>query len=117
MDLVVSTAAIPGKPAPRLLTAAMVRSMRRGSVIVDLAAETGGNCELTKPGETVVDSGVTILGPLDLPSTVPFHASQMYGRNVTALLQHLAKDGKLHLDPADDIAGPMLVVHDGKVRL
>jgi NAD(P) transhydrogenase subunit alpha len=117
MDLVISTAAIPGKPAPRLLTAAMIRSMRRGSVVVDLAAETGGNCELTKPGETVVDSGVAILGPLDLPSTVPFHASQMYGRNVTALLQHLAKDGKLRLDPADEIAGPMLVVHDGKVRL
>jgi len=117
MDLVVSTAAIPGKPAPRLLTAAMIRSMRRGSVVVDLAAETGGNCELTRPGETVVEAGVTILGPLDLPSTVPFHASQMYGRNVTALLQHLSKDGKLHLDPADDVVGPMLVVHDGKLRV
>ncbi len=117
MDLVVSTAAIPGKPAPRLLTAAMIRSMRPGSVVVDLAAETGGNCELTRPGETVVEGGVTILGPLDLPSTVPFHASQMYGRNVTTLVQHLARDGALHLDPADEIAGPMLVVHDGKVRV
>jgi proton-translocating NAD(P)+ transhydrogenase subunit alpha len=117
MDLVVSTAAIPGKPAPKLLTAAMIRSMRRGSVVVDLAAETGGNCELTRPGETVVEAGVAILGPLDLPSTVPFHASQMYGRNVTTLLQHLAKDGKLHVDPADEVAGPMLVVLDGKVRL
>jgi NAD(P) transhydrogenase subunit alpha len=116
MDLVISTAAIPGKAAPRLLTAAMIRSMRRGSVVVDLAAETGGNCELTRPGETVVEAGVTILGPLDLPSTVPFHASQMYGRNVTALLQYLSKDGKLNLDPADDVVGPMLVVHDGKVR-
>jgi NAD(P) transhydrogenase subunit alpha len=117
MDLVVSTAAIPGKPAPRLLTAEMIRSMRPGSVVVDLAAETGGNCELTRPGETVVEGGVTVIGPLDLPSTVPFHASQMYGRNVTTLVQHLTKDGKLHLDPADEIAGPMLVVHGGKVRL
>ena len=117
MDLVISTAAIPGKPAPRLLTADMIRSMRRGSVVVDLAAETGGNCELTRPGETVIEAGVAIIGPLDLASTVPFHASQMYGRNVTTLIQHLAKDGKLVLDPADDIAGPMLVVHDGKVRL
>ncbi len=116
MDLVVTTAAVPGKPAPRLLTREMIRSMRPGSVVVDLAAETGGNCELTRPGETVVEAGVTILGPLNLPATVPFHASQMYGRNVTALLQHLSRDGRLHLDPSDEIAGAMLVVHDGKVR-
>jgi NAD(P) transhydrogenase subunit alpha len=117
MDLVVTTAAIPGKPAPRLLTADMVRTMRPGSVIVDLAAETGGNCELTRPGETVVEAGVTVLGPLDLPSGVPFHASQMYGKNVTTLLQHLVKDGGLRLDLEDEIAGAMLVVHDGEVRL
>jgi NAD(P) transhydrogenase subunit alpha len=117
MDLVVSTAAIPGKPAPRLLTAGMVRSMRWGSVIVDLAAETGGNCELTRPGETVVEAGVTILGPLDVPSTLPLHASQMYGRNVTALLSHLGREGKLHLDLSDEITRSMLVVHDGKVRV
>jgi NAD(P) transhydrogenase subunit alpha len=117
VDLVVTTAAVPGRPAPRLLTAAMIRSMRRGSVVVDVAAESGGNCELTRPGETVVEAGVTILGPLDLPSSVPFHASQMYGRNVTALLQHLAKDGRLVVDPADEITGPMLVVHAGQVRL
>jgi NAD(P) transhydrogenase subunit alpha len=116
MDLVVATAAIPGRPAPRLLTAPMIRSMRHGSVVVDLAAETGGNCELTRPGETVVDSGVTILGPLDVPSTVPLHASQFYGRNVTSLLQHLAKEGHLVVDPTDEIAGPMLVVHAGQVR-
>jgi NAD(P) transhydrogenase subunit alpha len=116
MDLVVTTAQIPGKPAPRLVTAAMLRAMRPGSVIVDLAAEAGGNCEATRAGETVVEGGVTVLGPVDLPATVPFHASQMYGRNVTTLLQHLAKDGDLRLDPADEIAGPMLVVHDGKVR-
>jgi NAD(P) transhydrogenase subunit alpha len=118
MDLVVSTAAIPGRAAPRLLTADMVRSMRPGSVIVDLAAETGGNCELTRAGETVVEAGVTILGPVNLPATVPFHASQMYGRNVTTLLQHLStKEGALKLDPADEIATAMLVVHEGKVRL
>jgi NAD(P) transhydrogenase subunit alpha len=117
MDLVITTAAIPGKPAPRLVTAEMVRSMRPGSVIVDLAAETGGNCELTRPGETVVENGVQIIGPLGLPSTLPFHASQMYGRNVTTVLQHLSKDGKLAVDAADEIAGPMLVVHDGTVRL
>jgi NAD(P) transhydrogenase subunit alpha len=86
-------------------------------VIVDLAAETGGNCELTRPGETVVEHGVQIIGAVGLPSTLPFHASQMYGRNVTTVLQHLAKDGKLAIDPADEIAGPMLVVHDGRVRL
>jgi proton-translocating NAD(P)+ transhydrogenase subunit alpha len=117
MDLVVTTAAIPGKAAPRLVTAEMVRSMRPGSVIVDLAADTGGNCELTRPGETVVEGGVAILGPLNLPATVPFHASQMYGRNVTTLLQHLAKDGAASVDPADEITGAMLVVHGGNVRV
>jgi NAD(P) transhydrogenase subunit alpha len=117
MDLVVTTAAIPGKAAPRLVTAEMVRSMRPGSVIVDLAADTGGNCELTRPGETVVEEGVTILGPLNLPATVPFHASQMYGRNVTTLLQHLSKDGAPSVDPADEITGAMLVVHGGNVRV
>jgi NAD(P) transhydrogenase subunit alpha len=117
MDLVVTTAAVPGKPAPRLLTREMIRSMRPGSVVVDLAAEAGGNCELTRPGETVVEAGVTILGPLNVPATVPFHASQMYGRNVTALLQYLSKDGRLQLDLEDEIAGAMLVVHGGKVRL
>jgi H+-translocating NAD(P) transhydrogenase subunit alpha len=118
MDLVISTAQIPGKPAPRLLTAEMIRSMRPGSVVVDLAAETGGNCELTRPGETVREAGVAVIGAVNVPSSVPFHASQMYGRNVTTLLQHLAtKEGRLHLDPADEIANAMLVVHDGKVRL
>lgn len=115
MDLVVTTAAIPGKAAPRLITAEMVRSMRPGSVVVDLAADSGGNCELTRPGETVVLHGVTILGPLDLASSVPAHASQMYGRNVLTLLQHLTKDGRLALDPQDEIAAAMLVVHGGKV--
>jgi NAD(P) transhydrogenase subunit alpha len=115
-DLVVAAALVPGLPAPRLVTAEMVRSMRPGSVIVDLAAEAGGNCELTRPGETVSDGRVSVLGPLDLPSRVPFHASQTYGRNVSALLVHLAPEGRLALDPADEIAGPMLVVHAGAVR-
>jgi NAD(P) transhydrogenase subunit alpha len=115
VDLVVATAAVPGKPAPRLLPAETVRAMRPGSVVVDLAAESGGNCALTRPGETVIEGGVTILGPLDLPSAVPLHASQLYGRNVTALLQHLAKRGE-RLDLDDEIARAMLVVHAGEVR-
>jgi NAD(P) transhydrogenase subunit alpha len=115
MDLVVTTAAVPGRAAPRLVTAEMVRSMRPGSVIVDLAAETGGNCELTRPGETVREGGVTILGAVNLPSTLPFHASQMYGRNVLALLTTLWKDGKLAAD--DDIARAMRIVDQGKVLL
>ena len=117
MDLVITTAAIPGRPAPRLITAEAVRGMKPGAVIVDLAAETGGNCELTRAGETVVIQGVTILGPVLLAATLPFHASQMYGRNVLTLLQHLStKEGALKLEPADEITGAMLVVHDGKVR-
>lgn len=117
VDLVVTTAAIPGRAAPRLVTAAMVASMRPGSVIVDLAAEAGGNCELTRAGETVEAHGVTILGPANLAATLPLHASQMYSRNVLTLLTHLStKEGALRLDPADEITGAMLVVHDGKVR-
>jgi H+-translocating NAD(P) transhydrogenase subunit alpha len=115
MDLVVTTAAVPGRPAPRLVTAEMVRSMRPGSVIVDLAAETGGNCELTRPGQTVFEGGVTILGAVNLPSTVPLHASQMYGRNLLTLITTLWKDGKLADD--DDIARAMRVVGQGKVLL
>ncbi len=115
-DLVVTTAQLPGRPAPRLVTAEMVRAMRPGSVIVDLAAETGGNCEPTRAGETVVLAGVSILGPVNLASAVPAHASQLYGRNVTALLEHLSRGGRLALDPRDEIAGAMLVVHGGQVR-
>ena len=113
MDLVVTTAAIPGRPAPRLVTAEMVRAMRPGSVIVDLAAETGGNCELTRPGETVVEGAVSILGVVNLPSTVPLHASQMYGRNVLTLVTALWKDGRWPTD--DDITRAMRVVDQGKV--
>jgi NAD(P) transhydrogenase subunit alpha len=114
-DLVITTAQIPGRPAPRLITAAMVESMRAGSVIVDLAAETGGNCELSTPGETVQAHDVTILAPLNLSSTVAFHASQMFGRNVFELLKHLVKDGALVLDANDEITGAMMATHDGKV--
>jgi NAD(P) transhydrogenase subunit alpha len=102
-DVVITTAAIPGRPAPRLIPAAAVRAMRPGSVIVDLAAETGGNCELTRPGEEIVESGVTIVGLTNLPSTMAFDASRLYARNVTALLQHLAPDGDLALDFDDEI--------------
>jgi NAD(P) transhydrogenase subunit alpha len=117
MDLVISTAAIPGKPAPRLITEAMVRSMRPGAVIVDLAAETGGNCVLTKAGETVEVAGVTIAGPLNLAAAVPLHASQMYSRNLQTLLDHITtKEGALSVDLADEITGAMVVVHAGTVR-
>lgn len=115
-DVVIGTALIPGKPAPRLITKETVAGMRRGSVIVDLAAEAGGNCELAKPGETVEHNGVIINGPLNLPSTAVVHASQMYARNVTALLKLLVKDGKLSLDFTDEIIKTTCPTHQGKVR-
>jgi NAD(P) transhydrogenase subunit alpha len=102
-DVVITTAAIPGRPAPRLIPAAAVAAMRRGSVIVDLAADSGGNCELTRPGEEVVEHGVTIVGLTNLANTMPLHASQLYSRNVAALLGHLAPDGELNLDWSDEI--------------
>jgi H+-translocating NAD(P) transhydrogenase subunit alpha len=115
MDLVISTAQIPGKPAPILITAEMVSTMRAGSVIIDLAAETGGNCALSKPGERVEVDDVTIIAPLNVPSTAAFHASQMFGRNIVELLKHLVKDGSLTLDSADEITGAMMMTHDGQV--
>ena len=102
-DAVVTTALVPGRAAPRLIPASAVAKMRPGSVIVDLAAETGGNCELTQPGEIVERDGVTIVGLTNIPSTMPFHASQLYARNVSSLLQHLAPDGRLALDWDDEI--------------
>jgi proton-translocating NAD(P)+ transhydrogenase subunit alpha len=102
-DVVVTTALVPGRPAPRLIPAAAVEAMRPGSVIVDLAAETGGNCELTEPGREIQHDGVTLVGFTNLPSTMPFHASQLYARNVSALLQHLAPEGELVLDWDDEI--------------
>ena len=116
MDLVISTALVPGKPAPRLVTAAMVRTMKPGAVIVDLAAESGGNCELTRPNEVVDEGGVLVLGPVNLPATLPFHASQMYSRNVQALLGHVATEGALTVDLADEITGAMAITHAGEVR-
>jgi NAD(P) transhydrogenase subunit alpha len=102
-DVVITTAAIPGRPAPRLIPASAVRTMKPGSVIVDLAAESGGNCELTRAGEEIVESGVTIVGLTNIPATMPYHASQLYSRNVSALLLHLAPDGTLALDWDDEI--------------
>ena len=115
-DLVVTTAQIPGRPAPRLITAAMVATMRPGAVIVDLAAETGGNCELTRAGETTVHNGVSVMGAVNLPSSVPHHASLMFSKNVFTLLQHLIKDGNIVLNLEDEITGPMCLVHAGAVR-
>jgi NAD(P) transhydrogenase subunit alpha len=109
VDLVVTTAQIPGRAAPRLVTAEMVAGMRAGAVIVDLAAESGGNCELTRAGETVDANGVSIIGPVNIASTVPYHASQMLSRNVETFVKHLVKDGALVVDEADEITGAMLV--------
>jgi NAD(P) transhydrogenase subunit alpha len=108
-DVVITTALVPGRPAPRLIPAAAVRAMRPGSVIVDLAAEAGGNCELTEPGSEIEREGVVLVGFTNLPSTMPAHASQLYARNVAALLQHLAPDGELALDWEDAITSETCV--------
>jgi NAD(P) transhydrogenase subunit alpha len=115
-DVVITTALIPGKPAPRLITKETVAGMKPGSVIVDLAAETGGNCELTEPDKEVVKHGVTIIGPTNLPSTLPMHASQLYARNAVELLKLIVKDGKLNLDFNDEIIKGACVTHDGSKR-
>ena len=114
-DAVIPTALIPGQRAPVLITEEMVRGMRPGSVIIDLAAEQGGNCALTEPGQEVVKYGVVIIGPLNLPSTMPFHASQMYARNATNFLAHLLKDGVIHLDLTDELTRSPLVTHQGEI--
>jgi proton-translocating NAD(P)+ transhydrogenase subunit alpha len=114
-DVVVTTALVPGRPAPRLIPASAVAAMRAGSVIVDLAAETGGNCELTVPGETVVREDVTILGVLNLPAGMPLHASQMYARNVVAVLEHLVSEGAVNVDLEDEISADAIITHDGRV--
>jgi NAD(P) transhydrogenase subunit alpha len=113
-DVVITTAAVPGKKSPVLITADAVAGMAPGSVIVDLAAERGGNCELTKADETVHAHGVTILGPTNLPSTVPYHASQMYAKNITTFLHHLVKDGSVRIDQADEITRETLVTYGGR---
>ena len=114
-DVVVTTALIPGRPAPKLIPASAVEAMRAGSVIVDLAAEAGGNCELTEPGEEVERNGVTIVGHTNLPATVPVHASKLYARNVQALLTHLAPDGELNLDWDDEITAGACVTRREEV--
>jgi NAD(P) transhydrogenase subunit alpha len=113
-DVVITTAAIPGRAAPRIIPASAVRAMRTGSVIVDLAADSGGNCELTQPGEVVVSDGVTLVGLTNIPSTMPYHASMLYSRNVQALLLHLAPEGELALDWSDEItAGACVTKKEG----
>jgi NAD(P) transhydrogenase subunit alpha len=115
-DVVITTALVPGRPAPRLVTAEAVEGMKPGSVIVDLAGETGGNCELTVPGETVIRHDVKILSPLNLPAGMPEHASQLFARNVLALLELLvAEDGTLHLDFDDEIIAGACIVRDGEI--
>src|SRR2546429_9653049 len=115
-DVVITTALIPGKRAPILITEDMVQAMRPGSIIVDLAAEQSGNCALTKPGQETNEHGVIILGPTNLPSTVPYHASQMYARNVSSFLLHVTRDGTLVLDFDDEITRDTCVTHAGEVR-
>jgi H+-translocating NAD(P) transhydrogenase subunit alpha len=114
-DVCITTAAIPGKPSPRIVTADAVRSMARGSVIVDLAAERGGNCELTKANETVVEGGVTIMGPTNLPSEVPTHASQMLANNLLNLLKLITRDGQVHLNLEDEVVRGTLAAWRGEV--
>ena len=114
-DVVIAAAVIPGKKSPILVTKEMVANMAPGSVIVDLAAERGGNCELTRGGEIVVEHGVTIIGWFNLASTVPYHASQMYARNISSFLLHLVKDGKLQLNMQDEIIRDTLLTQGGEI--
>jgi NAD(P) transhydrogenase subunit alpha len=115
LDLVITTAQIPGRPAPRIVTDSMLAGMRPGSVVVDLAAESGGNCEGTVAGQTVERHGVLLMGPVNLPATLPYHASQMYSRNVQTFIEYATKDGAFTFTADDPIAGPMSVVHGGAV--
>jgi NAD(P) transhydrogenase subunit alpha len=114
-DVVITTAAVPGKKAPVLVTGEMIEAMKPGSVIVDLAAEQGGNCELTRPGETLVHGGVTILGPLNVASAIPHHASQMYSKNLSNFVGQMVKDGALRIDTGDEVIRETMVVRDGEV--
>lgn len=114
-DVVITTAVVPGQKAPVLVTSDMVATMARGSVIIDLAAERGGNCELTRPNETIVEHGVTIVGTFNFATTVPYHASQMYARNLATFIPHLLKDGKLVLDLEDEITRETLITRDGDI--
>jgi NAD(P) transhydrogenase subunit alpha len=113
-NVVITTAAVPGRKAPILITREMAARMAPGSVLVDIAAERGGNCELTRPGETVIENGVSILGPVNLASTIPYHASQMYAKNIATFLKYLVKDGKLTLNPDDEIVRATLVAQTSR---
>ena len=114
-DVIITTAQVPGRRAPLLITKEAVYGMKRGSIVVDLAGSTGGNCELSQADVTVERDGVTIMAPTNLPATVPVHASQLYSRNITAFLTPLIKDGQLNIDMADDVVGPSCVTHNGEV--
>jgi NAD(P) transhydrogenase subunit alpha len=116
-DVVITTAQIPGRPAPILVTGAMLETMKHGSVVVDLATESGGNCEASRMGEPVVSQGVTVLGPVNLPASLPVHASQMYSRNITTLIGEFVdqESGELALDFDNDVVGPATVTHRGEV--
>ncbi|MDT8409830.1 MAG: NAD(P) transhydrogenase subunit alpha [Wenzhouxiangellaceae bacterium] len=114
-DVVISTAAIPGRPAPKIITRAMVEKMKAGSVIIDIAAETGGNCELTQAGETIDEGGVIINGPLALPSRCPLHASEMYAKNIYNLLKLMIDKGELKIDTEDEVIQGTLLAHDGGI--
>ena len=114
-DVLITTAQVPGRRAPLLITEEAVNGMKRGSVVIDLAGATGGNCALSKADEVVERNGVTILAPTNLPATVPVHASQLYSRNITSFLSLLIKDGQLKIDMNDDVVGPSCVTHEGQV--
>lgn len=115
-DVVITTAQVPGKKAPRLVTKEMVAQMKLGSVVVDLAAEQGGNCEVSEAGKDVVYEGVTVIGPINLPASMAIHASQMYAKNISTLLNYLVKEGELNLDFDDDIISGTVVTHGGEIR-
>ncbi len=115
-DVVITTAQVPGRKAPLLVTEDMVAQMKPGSVIVDLAAEQGGNCACTEPGKDVLHHGITVIGPINLPSSMPVHASQMYSKNLQMVVEHIVKDGSLHLDFEDDIIDAACVTHNGEIR-
>ena len=114
-DILITTAAIPGRKSPVLITREMAEAMAPGSVIVDIAAERGGNCEVTVPGQTIQHQGVTVIGPVNLASTVPVHASEMFSKNITTFLQPLIKGGSLNIDLNDEVIRETLVTRDGEV--
>jgi len=117
IDVVVTTAAVPGRKAPRIISAAMVAGMKAGAVIVDIAAETGGNCELTEPDATVVsDNGVSVIGTVNLPASAPVHASEMYARNLYNFLELSLKDGALNFDWNDELIAKTCLTHAGEIR-